>query len=45
MKTACFIPIKENSERVQRKNFRIINEKKLYEYIIEHPIEADCFAS
>lgn len=43
MKTACFIPIKANSERVPGKNFRMLNEKKLYEYIIEHVIEAQCF--
>ena len=43
MKTACFIPIKENSERVPGKNFRILNGKKLYEYIIEHVMEAQCF--
>ena len=43
MKTACFIPIKSNSERVKGKNFKILNGKKLYEYIIEHVIEADVF--
>ena len=43
MKTACFIPIKENSERVQGKNFRVLNGKKLYEYIITHAIESACF--
>lgn len=43
MSTACFIPIKENSERVPGKNFRILNGKKLYEYIIEHAVEAQCF--
>lgn len=43
MKIACFIPIKTNSERVKGKNFRQLNEKKLYEYIIEHVIEADVF--
>ena len=43
MKTACFIPIKLNSERVPGKNFRVLNGKKLYEYIIEHSIEAACF--
>ena len=32
MKTACFIPIKSNSERVKGKNFRMLNGKKLYEY-------------
>lgn len=43
MKTACFIPIKANSERVPGKNFRILNGKKLYEYICEHVKEADVF--
>lgn len=43
MKTACFIPIKANSERVSGKNFRILNGKKLYEHIIEHTLAADCF--
>lgn len=43
MKTACFIPIKANSERVPGKNFRILNGKKLYQYICEHVQMADCF--
>lgn len=43
MKTACFIPIKANSERVPGKNFRILNGKKLYEYICEHVQESDVF--
>lgn len=43
MRTACFIPIKENSERVPGKNFRLLNGKKLYEYILEHALEAGCF--
>ena len=43
MKTACFIPIKSNSERVPGKNFRLLNGKKLYEYICEHIKEADVF--
>lgn len=43
MKIACFIPIKENSERVKGKNFRKLGEKKLYEYIIENAIEANIF--
>ena len=38
MGVACFIPIKSNSERVKGKNFRVLNGKKLYEYIIEHSI-------
>ncbi|WP_353097081.1 acylneuraminate cytidylyltransferase family protein [Tissierella praeacuta] len=43
MKNACFIPIKSNSERVLGKNFRVLNGKKLYEYIITNAIEAQCF--
>ena len=43
MKTACFIPIKSNSERVPGKNFRLLNGKKLYEYICEHILQAAVF--
>lgn len=43
MKTACFIPIKANSERVPGKNFRVLNGKKLYQYICEHVKEANVF--
>lgn len=43
MKTACFIPIKADSERVPGKNLRILNGKKLYQYICEHIVEANVF--
>ena len=43
MKTACFIPIKANSERVPGKNLRILNGKKLYQYICEHVKTAAVF--
>lgn len=43
MKIACFIPVKLNSERVPGKNFRILCGKPLYQYIIDHAIEANCF--
>lgn len=43
MRTACFIPIKANSERVPGKNFRVLNGKKLYEYICEHVEETSVF--
>ena len=43
MSVACFIPIKSNSERVPGKNFRVLNSKKLYEYIIQHSIVSDVF--
>jgi CMP-N-acetylneuraminic acid synthetase len=33
MKVACFIPIKENFEKVVGKDLRVVNGKKLYEYI------------
>lgn len=43
MRTACFIPIKSNSERVPGKNFRPLYGKKLYEYILMHVQQADVF--
>lgn len=43
MKTACFIPIKANSERVPGKNLRALNGKPLFHYICEHVKEADVF--
>lgn len=43
MKTACFIPIKANSERVPGKNFRFLNGKKLYKYICENVKKANVF--
>ena len=43
MKTACFIPIKANSERVPGKNLRNLNGKPLYQYICEHVKQADVF--
>ncbi len=43
MKTAAFIPIKANSERVPGKNFRVLNGKKLYEHICEHVKQANVF--
>ena len=43
MSIAAFIPIKANSERVPGKNFRPLNGKKLYRYLCEHAVAADCF--
>ena len=43
MSSACFIPIKANSERVPGKNFRVLNGRKLYEYICEHVKMAEAF--
>jgi len=43
MKVAATIPIKSNSTRVKNKNFKLINNKPLYQYIIDHCIQAECF--
>ena len=43
MKTAAFIPIKSNSERVKGKNFLKLCGRKLYEHIVENSISAKCF--
>ena len=43
MRTACFIPVKANSERVPGKNFRILCGKPLYTYIIMHVLETKIF--
>ena len=43
MRIACFIPIKTNSERVKGKNFKELNGKKLYVYILDHVLKADIF--
>lgn len=43
MKAACFIPIKANSERIPGKNLRVLNGKKLYQYICENVKEANVF--
>jgi CMP-N-acetylneuraminic acid synthetase len=43
MRTACFIPIKAYSERISGKNLKLMNGKKLYQYICEHVIEASVF--
>jgi len=40
---ACFIPIKERSTRVPRKNFRLLNNKRLFEYIIDAAIGSESF--
>ena len=42
-KVAAFIPIKTNSTRAPGKNFRVLNGKPLYQHIIDHAIEANCF--
>ena len=43
MKVAATIPIKSNSTRVKNKNFRLLGDKPLYQYIIDHCIQAECF--
>ena len=43
MNVACFIPIKENSERVKGKNFKLIGNKPLYQIIIDKAISSNCF--
>ncbi|SDP35239.1 acylneuraminate cytidylyltransferase family protein [Selenomonas ruminantium] len=43
MKSACFIPIKANSERVPGKNLRVLNGLKLYQHILHHVKEAGVF--
>lgn len=42
-KIACFIPIKSKSERVPRKNFRLLGGEKLYERAIRVTKSAKCF--
>ena len=43
MKVACFIPIKEKSTRVPKKNFRTLNNRMLFEYIINAAINSKSF--
>jgi len=43
MKVCATIPIKSNSTRVKNKNFRLLGDKPLYQYIIDHCIQAECF--
>ena len=45
MKVAATIPIKKNSTRVKNKNFKLIKNKPLYQYIIDNCIKAECFDS
>ncbi len=35
MKCIAFIPIKKNSTRVKKKNFKILGKKKLYQYFLD----------
>ena len=43
MRSACFIPIKANSERVPGKNLKKLNGIKLYQYICCHVKDAGVF--
>ena len=43
MRSACFIPVKANSERVPGKNLRLLNGMKLYQHILHHVQEAGVF--
>jgi len=43
MAVACFIPIKEKSTRVPRKNFRYLQDRRLFEHIIDTAIKSDSF--
>ncbi len=45
MKTACFIPIKQVSERVSGKNFRVVAgaNQPLYQIVISKALESGCF--
>ena len=43
MNVSAFIPIKMNSTRVPRKNFREFDGRPLYRHIIDHAQEAGCF--
>tara|TARA_R110002110_G_scaffold70409_2_gene188977 strand:+ start:6977 stop:7624 length:648 start_codon:yes stop_codon:yes gene_type:complete len=45
MKVCATIPIKSNSTRVKDKNFKLLGDKPLYQHIIDHCIQAECFDS
>lgn len=45
MKTACFIPIKQNSERVPGKNFRLVGGLPLYQVMITKAVASGCFTT
>lgn len=43
MKSACFIPIKQTSERVRGKNFKCVGSKELYAIGIELAVNSNVF--
>lgn len=45
MKTACFIPIKQNSDRVPGKNLRRIGGVPLYQAIVTKALDSGCFTT
>jgi len=45
MKTACFIPIKQNSERVPGKNFRPVGGVPLYQATVIKALASGCFST
>ena len=45
MSVCATIPIKSISTRVKNKNFKLVGDKPLYQYIIDHCIQAECFDS
>ena len=42
-KTACFIPIKDNSTRVSKKNTRLFGNKSLFRYVVDTVIKSNKF--
>lgn len=44
-KVACFIPIKEKSQRVKNKNLRTLNGKPLYTYVVDSVTKSEAFNS
>lgn len=45
MKTACFIPIKQHSERVPGKNFRLVGGIPLYQAMVTKAVASGCFST
>jgi len=41
--SACIVPIKSRSTRVPGKNVRLLGGKPVYEHMLDHILEADCF--
>ena len=43
MKVYAFIPVKDNSKRLPKKNFLKINGRRLYEIVVNNCIKSGCF--